>query len=143
MSPPASAQASPALSILDQAGRNDKAETVSGRWTRRTQGIPDSLHPPRPLRVRCVNLDSRAHRQVARGLVRHGVVHRVEPGFLELDAALLPHGEVARQGDDGVGQGDLAPAAGPELVVGRVVEVARVAVADAVGEVLELLAIAS
>ena len=60
---------------------------------------------------------------------------------VELDPPLLPHGDVAGQGDHGVGQGDLATAAG--LVVLVVVVVRGVAVADAVGEVLELLAIAA
>ena len=60
---------------------------------------------------------------------------------VELDPPLLLHGEVAGQGDDGVGQGDLAAAAG--LVLRVVVVVRGVAVADAVGEVLELLAVAA
>ena len=65
----------------------------------------------------------------------------VEPGRVELDPALLPHGDVAGQGDHGVGQGDLAAAAGLVVLVGVVV--GGVAVADAVGEVLELLAVAA
>ena len=60
---------------------------------------------------------------------------------VELDPPLLLHGDVAGQGDDGVGQGDLAAAAGLVLLV--LVVVRGVAVADAVGEVLELLAVAA
>ena len=74
---------------------------------------------------------------VAAGDLGRGVV---EPARVELDPPLLLHGEVAGQGDDRVGQGDLAAA--PGLVLGVVVIVRGVAVADAVGEVLELFAVA-
>src|SRR5262245_8436999 len=58
----------------------------------------------------------------------------VEPALVELDAPLLRHGEVAGQGDDGVRQRDLPAAARLVVLVGVVIR--RVAVADAVGEVL-------
>src|SRR5208282_5367265 len=65
-------------------------------------------------------------------LVRFGV----EPGGVELDPPILPHCEVGCERDDRVGQGNLATAAG--LVVLVVVEVRGIAVAHAIGEVLEL-----
>ena len=65
----------------------------------------------------------------------------VEPARVEVDPPLLPHGDVARERDHGVGQRDLAAAARLVLFVGVIV--GRIAVADAVGEVLELLAIAA
>src|SRR5271157_4424049 len=68
-------------------------------------------------------------------LVRFGV----EPGGVELDPPILPHCEVGCERDDRVGQGNLATAAG--LVVLVVVEVRGIAVAHAIGEVLELFAI--
>ncbi len=65
----------------------------------------------------------------------------IKPARVEIDPPFLTHGDIAGESNDRVGKRDFTTATG--LVFGISMIVRRVAMADAIGEMLELFAISA